>query len=220
MDVAMKFFIDSADIQEIEQAQARGWLDGVTTNPTLISKTGKPFFKVIKEICSLVEGPVSAEVIATDSQGMIREGIELAHIASNVVVKVPLTEEGLIAVKEFSKQGIKTNVTLCFSTLQALLAAKVGATMVSPFVGRLDDIGQEGIQLIDEIVQIYRNYKFATQVLVASVRHPVHILQSAKMGADIVTVPFKVLQQICKHPLTDKGLEQFLSDWKKSNPVA
>jgi transaldolase len=212
----MKFFIDSADIQEIRMANQRGWVDGVTTNPSLVAKTGRPFFETIKEICKEVNGPVSAEVIGTTSDVMIREGMELAKLASNVVVKIPLTEEGLVAVKKLSSEGIKTNVTLCFSAVQALLAAKAGATMVSPFVGRLDDVGTDGMDLIAQIVQIYQNYDFATEVLVASVRSPNHILQSAMMGADIATIPYKVMQQLCQHPLTDKGLQAFLADWQKA----
>ncbi len=212
----MKFFIDTADIQEIRNANLRGWVDGVTTNPTLIAKSGKNFHEVIKEICREVKGPVSAEVIATESELMVKEGRELAKLADNVVVKVPMTEEGLIAVRKFAADGIKTNVTLVFSPAQALLIAKAGATMVSPFVGRLDDIGQDGMELIAQIIQIYQNYDFETEVLVASVRHPIHLIESARMGADIATIPYKVMQQFCHHPLTDKGLKSFLEDWNKS----
>lgn len=212
----MKFFIDTADIQEIKMAIDRGWVDGVTTNPSLIAKSGRVFHEVIKEICQLTEGPVSAEVIALDSAGMIAEGIELSKIAPNVVVKVPMCEEGMVAVKKFTSLGIKTNVTLVFSVTQALLAAKAGATMVSPFVGRLDDIGTDGMSLIADIVQMYQNYDFRSEVLVASVRSPMHIQQAALLGADIATIPFKVMQQMTGHPLTTKGIEMFLSDWKKT----
>lgn len=211
----MKFFIDTADIQEIKTAHSRGWVDGVTTNPSLIAKTGRSVAEVTKEICQLVSGPVSAEVISVEAEKMFKEGLELAKIANNVVVKIPLIEEGLIAVKKLSAEGIKTNVTLCFSPLQALLAAKAGATMVSPFVGRLDDIGHDGMSLIQEIIQVYDNYGFETEVLVASIRSPNHVLQAAMMGADIGTMPLKVMQQLCNHPLTEKGLEQFLKDAAK-----
>lgn len=212
----MKFFIDTADINEIKQAHMRGWVDGVTTNPSLVAKSGRNLKEVIKEICGITSGPVSAEVIALQHEEMVKEGRELAKIASNVVVKVPMTEDGMIAVKKFSAEGIKTNVTLVFSPVQALLAAKAGATMVSPFVGRLDDVGQDGIKMVQEIVQIYQNYDFATEVLVASVRHPIHLIEAAKMGADIATIPFKVMQQLCGHPLTDKGIKIFLDDHNKS----
>lgn len=212
----MKFFIDTADTQEIRDANERGWVDGVTTNPSLIAKSGRNFFEVVKEITTITKGPVSAEVISLDHMGMYQEGKELAKIADNIVVKVPMTEQGMIAVKKFTAEGIKTNVTLCFSPLQALLAAKAGATMISPFVGRLDDIGQNGMDLISQIIQIYQNYDFTTEVLVASVRHPQHILEASLMGADIVTVPFKVLQQLSAHPLTDKGIKAFLDDWNKA----
>ena len=212
----MKFFIDSADIAEIRQAHLRGWVDGVTTNPSLVAKVGKPFHEVIKEICKEVSGPVSAEVISLQSDEMFAEGVTLAKLADNVVVKVPMCEEGMIAVKRFKAEGIKTNVTLVFSPIQALLAAKAGATMVSPFVGRLDDIGHEGLQIVSQIIQIYSNYDFATEVLVASVRSPMHIQAAAEMGADISTIPFKVMQQMTHHPLTDKGIKQFLDDWAKA----
>lgn len=212
----MKFFIDSADIQEIRMANQRGWVDGVTTNPSLIAKSGRPFFEVIKDICKEVPGPVSAEVIGTQADQMVREGVELAKLASNVVVKIPMTEEGLVAVKKLTAEGIKTNVTLVFSAVQALLIAKAGATMVSPFVGRVDDVGADGMDLINQIVQIYENYDFGTEVLVASIRSPNHILQSAMMGADIATIPYKVMQQLCQHPLTDKGLALFMADWQKA----
>jgi transaldolase len=212
----VKFFIDTADIEEIKAAHLRGWVDGVTTNPTLIAKSGKPFFDVIKEICKVVPGPVSAEVISLEADGMIREGKELAKLADNVVVKIPMTENGLIAVRKLTSEGIKTNVTLVFSAIQALLIAKAGATMVSPFVGRLDDIGQNGMDLIEDILQIYENYDFETEVLVASIRHPVHLLEAGKMGAHIATIPFKVMQQLCLHPLTDKGIKSFMDDWNKA----
>lgn len=212
----MKFFIDSADLNEIRAANLRGWVDGVTTNPSLVAKTGRNFHEVIKEICKEVPGPVSAEVIALDSEGMYTEGRELAKLASNVVVKIPMTEEGLVAVRRLTADGIRTNVTLVFSPVQALLVAKAGATMVSPFVGRLDDIGHDGMDLIEQIVTIYRNYDFKTEVLVASIRHPIHLSQSAMMGADIATIPFKVMQQLCHHPLTDKGIKLFMDDWGKA----
>lgn len=212
----MKFFIDTADIAEIKAANERGWVDGVTTNPSLIAKSGRNFHEVIKEICALTPGPVSAEVISLQSMEMVKEGQELAKIAPNVVVKVPMCEEGMIAVKKFTAMGIKTNVTLVFSTMQALLAAKAGASMVSPFVGRLDDIGSNGMDLIADIVEMYRNYDFTTEVLVASVRSPMHIQQAAILGADISTIPYKVMQQMTGHPLTTKGIEMFMSDWNKS----
>lgn len=211
----MKFFIDTADIEEIKSAHSKGWLDGVTTNPSLVAKTGKPHKEVISSICEIVKGPVSAEVLALDSQGMIKEGRELAKIANNVVVKIPMTEEGLVAVKTFASEGIQTNVTLVFSPMQALLAAKAGATMVSPFVGRLDDISHIGMDIISQIQTIYQNYDFKTEVLVASVRHPIHLLEAALVGADIATIPYKVLAQLTKHPLTDKGLDQFMADAQK-----
>ncbi len=213
----MKFFIDTAEIEEIKAANLRGWVDGVTTNPSLIAKSGRPFFEVIRDICREVKGPVSAEVLSLDADGMLKEAEELAKIASNVVVKIPMTEQGLIAVRQLTARGIKTNVTLVFSAVQALLVAKAGATIVSPFVGRLDDIGQNGLELISDIIQIYNQYGFKTEVLVASVRHPVHILESAKMGAHIATIPYKVMQQFCLHPLTDKGLKLFIDDWNKAN---
>lgn len=211
----MKFYIDSADIEEIRQANRRGWVDGVTTNPTLVSKTGKRHHDLIKEICQEVRGLVSAEVVSVEAEGMLKEGRELAKIADNVVVKIPMIEEGLVAVKRLTAEGIKTNVTLVFQPIQALMAAKAGATLVSPFVGRLDDIGQNGMQLISQIVQIYRNYELNSQVLVASIRHPVHVIESATMGAHIATMPFKVMQSLTHHPLTDKGLAQFLKDAQK-----
>ncbi|MBX7230604.1 MAG: fructose-6-phosphate aldolase [Bdellovibrionales bacterium] len=211
----MQFYIDSADIEEIRQANSRGWVDGVTTNPTLVAKTGKRHMDVIKEICAEVKGLVSAEVISTTTDAMLKEGYELAKIADNVVVKIPMCEEGLIAVKKLAAEGIKTNVTLVFSPLQALLVAKAGATLVSPFVGRLDDIATDGMSLISQMRQIFDNYDYQTQILVASIRHPVHVLDSALIGADIVTIPFKVMQQLAQHPLTDKGIAQFLKDAQK-----
>jgi len=212
----MKFFIDTADIEEIKNAQLRGWVDGVTTNPSLVAKTGLPFHDVIKNICREVKGPVSAEVIGLETEQMLKEGRELAKLADNVVVKIPMTENGMIAVKKLSAEGIKTNVTLVFSLMQALLVAKAGGTMVSPFVGRLDDIGQNGMDLIAEIVEMYRNYDFDTEVLVASVRSPMHIQHAALLGADIATIPYKVMQQMTHHPLTDKGIKSFLDDWNKA----
>lgn len=208
----MQFYIDSADIEEIRQANRRGWVDGVTTNPTLVAKTGRRHEDVIKDICKEVKGLVSAEVLSTDAEGMIREGIALAALGDNVVVKIPMTEDGLIAVRRLASEGIRTNVTLVFSPLQALLVAKAGATLVSPFVGRLDDISTNGMEMVSQIIQIFQNYSLNTQVLAASIRHPVHILEAALMGAHIVTVPYKVLQQLTHHPLTDKGLAQFLKD--------
>jgi transaldolase len=213
----MKFFIDSAEIAEIKELESYGLLDGVTTNPSLIAKSGRDFLEVIKEICAVVEGPVSAEVAATDYEGMVREGEILSKLAKNVCIKLPLTMDGLKACKYFSNKGIQTNVTLCFSAAQAILAAKAGATFVSPFVGRLDDIGQDGMALIEEICQIYSNYpNFKTQVLVASIRNPIHITAAAKMGADVATIPGKVLKQLASHPLTDKGLETFVKDWQST----
>lgn len=213
----MKFFIDTANLKEIKEATEMGLIDGVTTNPSLIAKEGKvDFEKHIAKICDLVEGDVSVEVTSLEAKGMLEEGREYAKIASNVVVKCPLTLEGLKATRTFTGEGIKTNVTLCFSAAQALLAAKAGATYVSPFIGRLDDIAENGMQLIENIVTIYGNYGYTTQVLAASIRHPMHIVDAALVGADVATIPFKVIQQLVKHPLTDKGLETFLSDWKKS----
>jgi transaldolase len=211
----MKFFIDTANIDEIKEAAALGVLDGVTTNPSLVSKEGKDFRKLLDEILEIVDGPVSAEVISTDYDGIIREGRDLAKIHKNIVVKIPLIKEGLKACKTLTSEGIKVNVTLCFSPNQAILAAKAGATYVSPFVGRLDDISTSGMDLISQIVQIYRNYNYKTQVLVASVRHPLHVVESALIGADVCTIPFDVIKKMFNHPLTDIGLEKFLSDWKK-----
>lgn len=211
----MKFFIDTANIDEIKEAAALGVLDGVTTNPSLVSKEGKDFRKLLDEILKIVDGPVSAEVISTDYDGIVKEGRDLAKIHKNIVVKIPLIKEGLKACKTLSSEGIKVNVTLCFSPNQAILAAKAGATYVSPFVGRLDDISTDGMDLISQIVQIYRNYNYKTQVLVASVRHPLHVVESALIGADVCTIPFDVIKKMFNHPLTDIGLEKFLSDWKK-----
>ncbi|KYC45737.1 MAG: putative transaldolase [Candidatus Methanofastidiosum methylothiophilum] len=211
----MKFFIDTANIEEIREASKLGVLDGVTTNPSLVAKENRDYFKLLEEICEIVDGPISAEVISTDYEGIIKEGERLSKINKNIVIKVPIIKEGLKAVKTFTEKGIKTNVTLCFSANQALLAAKAGATYISPFIGRLDDISQPGMELISQILTIYRNYGFQTEVLVASVRHPVHVLEAAMLGADVITMPFKVIDQLINHPLTTIGLEKFLSDWKK-----
>ena len=211
----MQFFIDTADVNEIREAESLGILDGVTTNPTLISRTGRPFKETIEEICSIVKGPVSAEVVSVDTDGIIKEGRELAKIADNIVVKVPLIKDGLKAVKALTSEGIKVNVTLCFSSNQALLAAKAGGTYISPFVGRLDDKGHTGMEVVDEIRTIYDNYGFETQIIVASIRNPLHVRDAALMGADIATIPFAVFNNIVKHPLTDAGLESFLADWEK-----
>jgi transaldolase len=213
----MKFFIDTANLDEIKEASELGLLDGVTTNPSLVAKEGKVDFKKhLAKICDIVKGDISAEVTALDTEGMLKEGREYAKIAPNVVVKCPLTWDGLKATRAFRDEGTKVNVTLCFSASQALLAAKAGATYISPFVGRLDDISYNGMDLISQIVQIYDNYGFETEVLVASIRHPMHIVESALLGADVATMPFKVIEQLVKHPLTDKGLDAFLADWKKS----
>ena len=211
----MKFFIDTANIEEIKKANELGMVDGVTTNPSLVAKEGREFKGLIKEICDLVVGPVNAEVVSVDAEGMVREAKDLAEIADNIVVKVPLIEEGLKATKILAKEGIKTNVTLCFSPIQALMAAKAGAAYISPFVGRLDDIGSIGMELVEQIITIYNSYGFETEVIVASIRNPIHVLDAALMGADIATIPFKVIQQLIKHPLTDIGLKNFLADWKK-----
>jgi transaldolase len=213
----MKFFIDTADIAEIRDVAATGLLDGATTNPTLIAKSGRPMADVIREICSVVPGPVSAEVTATDWETMVAEGRKLADIAANVTVKVPLTRDGLRACKVLSDEGKMVNVTLCFSAGQAILAAKAGATFISPFVGRLDDVSEDGMKLIEDIVAIYRQYDtFKTEVLVASIRHPRHIIDAARLGAHVATMPPSVLRQLYQHPLTDKGLAAFLADWKKT----
>ena len=211
----MKFFIDTANIEEIKKGMALGMVDGVTTNPSLVAKEPRPFVEILKDICGLVDGPVSAEVISLDAEGMVAEARELVKIADNIVVKIPMIEEGLRAVKQLNAEGIKTNVTLIFSSSQALLAAKAGATYVSPFVGRLDDISFNGLDLISDIMTILRNYGFATEVIVASVRNPMHVVESALLGADIATLPYKVIAQLAKHPLTDIGIQQFLADWEK-----
>ena len=211
----MKFFIDTANLAEIREANAMGILDGVTTNPSLIAKEGRPFKKTILEICGVVNGPVSVEVTSTDSGGMCREAQQFAAWHKNVVVKLPTTKEGLKACKCLSQQGIRTNLTLCFSPNQALMVAKAGASYVSPFVGRLDDISHVGMDLVRDIVLIYRNYGYQTEVLAASLRHPLHVVEAAKAGAHVATIPFKVLDQMIKHPLTDRGLDAFLKDWEK-----
>jgi transaldolase len=211
----MKFFIDTANVKEIREAASLGVLDGVTTNPSLVAKEGRDFIEVLKEITTIVDGPISAEVVATDFEGMMKEGEALAKIHPNIVIKVPLIKAGLQACKALRAKGIGVNVTLCFSANQALLAAKAGATYISPFVGRVDDVGQVGMELIQQIRTIYDNYGFDTQILVASVRHPVHVLEAALMGADVATIPYKVIDQLIKHPLTDVGLTNFLKDWEK-----
>jgi transaldolase len=211
----MKFFIDSADVDEIKGAIDLGLCDGVTTNPSLVAKTGKPFAQVIQEITAIVDGPISLEVTALDTDGMLAEARELAAIADNVVIKVPMTRDGIRAVRQLSNDGIKTNVTLVFTAAQALLAAKAGASYVSPFIGRLDDIAQDGMELIAQIVEIFQNYDFPCEVLVASVRHPVHVVDAARLGADVATIPAPVIDKLFKHPLTDSGIEKFLADWKK-----
>lgn len=210
----MKFFVDTADVNEIRELAATGMLDGVTTNPSLIKKSGRDFKEVIAEICGIVDGPVSAEVVALDFEGMKRQGDDLIKIAKNVCIKVPLTIDGLKACKYFTDKGTQVNVTLCFSAAQAILAAKAGATFISPFVGRLDDIGQDGMELISDIVDIYNNYQdFTTEVLVASVRNPMHVVLAAKLGAHVATIPASIIKQLASHPLTDKGLDQFTKDW-------
>ncbi len=213
----MKFFIDTANINEIKEAHSMGMVDGVTTNPSLIAKEGRDFEEIIKEICEIVDGPISAEVISTDTDGMLKEARDLSKIHDNIVVKIPMMVDGLKATRTLSEEGIKTNVTLVFSPLQALMAAKAGATYVSPFIGRLDDISQEGLLLVEQIVEIYSNYAFDTEIIVASIRNPLHVLESALMGADIATIPFNVLSKLAAHPLTDKGLKAFLDDWNKAN---
>ena len=211
----MKFFIDTANIEEIKKAVDMGMVDGVTTNPSLIAREKKPFVEIIKEICKVVDGPISAEVIALDAEGMVREGRELAAIHANIVIKIPMTTEGLKAVKQLADEKIKTNVTLVFSASQALMAAKAGASYASPFVGRLDDISQNGMDLVSDIMNIYDNYGYATEVIVASIRNPIHVVDAALLGAHIATIPFKVIAQLARHPLTDLGMEQFLADWEK-----
>lgn len=212
----MKFFVDTANIDDIKELESSGLLDGVTTNPSIIAKSGRQFLPLIEEICGIVAGPVSAEVAATDYATMIKEGKKLAALADNVAVKVPLTPDGLKVCKELSDEGTMVNVTLCFTPGQALLAAKAGASFISPFVGRLDDLSQDGMELINDILTIYENYEFETEVLVASVRHPMHIIDSAKLGAHIVTCPPDVIRKLYQHPLTDKGLAAFVEDWKKT----
>lgn len=212
----MKFFIDTANIDEIKEAHSMGMVDGVTTNPSLIAKEGRDFETIIKEICQIIDGPISAEVISIDTAGMVKEARELATIHENIVIKVPMTIDGIKATRTLASEGIKTNVTLVFSPLQALMAAKAGATFVSPFVGRLDDLSQDGMALVEQIVEIYSNYAFDTEVIVASIRNPLHVLDSAMIGADIATIPFSVLSKLAAHPMTDKGLEAFLKDWEKT----
>jgi transaldolase len=214
-ELHMKFFIDTADVKEIRAAHEMGCVDGVTTNPSLLAKVGRGLEETIREICTIVDGPVSAEAVSMTGPELIAEGKVLAKIHPNVVVKIPMGVEGMKAVKALTAEGIRTNVTLCFSANQALLAAKAGATYISPFVGRLDDISDDGMALIEDIVTIYRNYGYKTQVLVASVRHPMHVLEAARIGADVATVPFKVIQQLAHHPLTDSGIKKFLADWEK-----
>lgn len=211
----MKFFIDTANLDEIKKANDLGILDGVTTNPSLIAKESKPFEAILKEICKEVDGPVSAEVVSLDAAGMVKEGKKLAKIHDNIVIKVPIIEEGLKAVKKFAAEGIKTNVTLMFGPLQALMAAKAGASYVSPFVGRLDDISTSGMDLVSDIATIFDNYGYQTEIIVASVRSPMHVVEAALAGADIATIPFGVISQLIRHPLTDIGMEKFLADWKK-----
>ncbi len=211
----MKFFIDTANIEEIKKANELGMVDGVTTNPSLVSKEQRPFEEILKDICAVVNGPVSAEVVSLEAPGMVAEAKELVKIADNIVIKIPMIEEGLKAVKQLAALDIKTNVTLIFSSVQALLAAKAGATYVSPFVGRLDDISINGLDLVSDIMTMYRNYGYATEVIVASVRSPMHVSEAALVGADIATIPYKVIGQLAKHPLTDVGMKQFLADWEK-----
>ena len=211
----MKFFLDTASVKEIREGVALGVVDGITTNPSLVAKEGRPFREIVEEICRLVDGPINLEVVGTDADTMVAEGRDLAKIHANVVVKVPMIAEGLKALRRLHLEGIKVNVTLCFSPNQALLAAKAGATYISPFIGRLDDISHVGMDLVRDILTIYRNYGYPTQVLAASLRHPLHVVEAAKAGAHVATMPFAVLQQLLKHPLTDVGLERFLSDWKK-----
>ncbi len=211
----MEFFIDTANLEEIREAQAYGLVDGVTTNPSLVAKEGFDFFAGIKAIAAQVPGPVSAEVIALKAEGMVAEARELVRLGDNIVIKIPMVPEGLKAVKELSGMGIKTNVTLIFSPLQALLAAKAGATYVSPFVGRLDDISADGMELVSQIAEIYKNYGYQTKIIVASIRHPRHVLEAARIGADVCTIPFRVMMQLARHPLTDIGIERFLADWRR-----
>ena len=211
----MKFFLDTAHVPHLREAAEAGLIDGVTTNPSLLAKEAGDPVEVVREIAKIVDGPISAEVVSLETEGMIREGLQWRKIADNIVVKIPMTLPGLKAIRALSQQGVPTNCTLIFSPIQALMAAKAGATMVSPFVGRLDDIQESGMELVSQIVEIYGNYEFPTEVLVASIRHPLHVVEAARMGADIATMPWNVLQGLAKHPLTDKGLELFLSDWEK-----
>ncbi|MDM7994711.1 MAG: fructose-6-phosphate aldolase [Acidobacteriota bacterium] len=211
----MKFFLDTANIDEIRNAADYGLIDGVTTNPSLVSKEGRDFKEIIREITRIVDGPISAEVVSTDAAGILREAYDLAKLHKNIVVKIPMIKEGMKALKQLSKDGIRTNVTLVFSPMQALIAAKLGATYVSPFVGRLDDISTVGMDLIQDLVQIFANYSFDTQILVASCRNPLHVREAALLGAHVATIPYKVLEQLLQHPLTDIGLERFLKDWEK-----
>ena len=211
----MKFFIDTANIEEIKEAASIGILDGVTTNPTLISREEGHPTDILRKICEIVDGPISAEVVSLDWEGMVKEGTEVAKLHDNIVVKIPMTKEGLKAVRALASDGIRTNVTLVFTGIQALLAARAGASFISPFVGRLDDITSPGMESVSQIVQIFRNYSIQTEIIVASVRNPMHVLEAALMGADIATIPFKVIEQLIKHPLTDRGIENFLKDWEK-----
>jgi len=218
----MKFFLDTASLKDISWAAQAGLIDGITTNPTLLSKQAGDLDPrdVLKEICSLVDGPVSAEVVATDTDGMLKEGRSLVKIADNIVVKIPMLEAGMVAVRRLASEGIRTNVTLCFSSVQCLVAAKAGATYVSPFIGRIDDVGQEGMDVIREARQMFDNYSIATQILAASIRHPRHVAEAAMIGADVATLPPDVLKKLLQHPLTDRGLQQFLADWNKLSPAA
>ncbi len=211
----MKFFIDTADVGEIREGMALGMVDGVTTNPSLVAKTGRNFREVIEEICTIVDGPISAEVVSTDTEGMLKEARQLSEIHSNIVIKIPMLETGIAAVRVLSDEGIHTNVTLVFSATQALIAAKAGASFVSPFIGRLDDISEIGMDLVEQIDTIYQNYAYETEIIVASVRNPLHVLDAALVGADIATIPLKVIKQLMHHPLTDVGLKKFLADWEK-----
>jgi len=215
MEEDMKFFIDTANIEDIKEAAKLGILDGVTTNPTLVSKVNGKFEDILRSICEVVEGPVSAEVISLDAEGMIREARELAKIHKNIVIKIPITKDGLKAIKQLESEGIRVNVTLIFSPTQAILAAKAGASFVSPFIGRIDDISSGGMQLVHEIITIYNNYNIKTEVIVASIRNPMHVVEAAMIGAHIATIPFKVIEQLVKHPLTDVGIDRFLADWEK-----
>jgi transaldolase len=212
----MKFFLDTANIDEIKEAYSMGMIDGVTTNPTLVAKEGRDFETIIKDICEIVDGPISAEVVSVDTEGMLQEARHLSAIHDNIVVKIPMTIDGIKATRRLTKEGIKTNVTLVFSPLQALMAAKAGATYVSPFIGRLDDISHEGMVAVEQIVEIFNNYAFDTEIIVASVRNPLHVLDAALIGADIATIPFSVLGKFASHPLTDKGLKAFLDDWNRA----